>query len=50
MCRHRVNVVYSRVPNNGGGGVGIIIGGGGWNWFDIKIIGGWNNRSGCLEK
>ena len=26
-----------------------IIGGGGWKWFDITIIGGgWNNRGGVL--
>ena len=41
-------LVYSRVLNKRGGVR--IIGGGGWKWFDITIIGDWNNRGGGAWK
>ena len=41
--RHRN---YSRVPNKREGENNL----GGWKLLDITIIGGWNNRGGCLEE
>ena len=41
------NLGYSQVPNKRGGGENNQ---GGWKWFDITIIGGWNNQGGLLEE
>ena len=41
-------ITYSGVPNKRGGGSENNRGGGGWKWFNITVIGGWNNREGGL--